>query len=157
MSLSDFMTDRVEEHFLCVEAKSVPSPDELQEIVNVLKSRLNYYQYINIIVAPDNNELLEQLSVDAKTVYYITDCSTTSLDVMKKTIASHKSVNIARQLVMIDAPVSPLTIADKLSIDPTVTKLVCLPNIPMIRTCALQKDRPYEYSDVARFFEEAFR
>ena len=157
MQLSDFMTDRVEEHFLCVESKTIPSPDELQEIVNVLKSRLNYYQYINVIVAPECTELLEQLSVDAKTVYYITNCSTSSLDVMKKTIANHKSSNIARQLVMIDAPVSPLTIADKLNIDPTITKLVCLPNIPMIRTCSLQKDRPYEYSDVARFFEEAFR
>lgn len=157
MKLNDFMSSRVEEHFLCVDAGEVPSPDELQEIVNVLKSRLNYYQYINIIVAPDNNELLEQLSVDAKTVYYITDCSTSSLDVMKKTIKNHKSVNIARQVVMIDAPVSPLTIADKLGIDPTITKLITLPNIPMVRSCALQNDRPYEYSDVARFFEEAFR
>lgn len=157
MSLDDFMTSRVEEHFLCVEAPTVPSPDELQEIVTSLKSRLNYYQYVNVIVPPSQPEILDQLSVDAKAVFYITNCSSTSLSEMKEVIKNHKTSNIAREVVMIDTPVSPLMIADNLGVDSTMTKLVTLPNIPMIRSCAIKHDRPYEYSDVARIFEEAFR
>ena len=157
MTLDDFMTNRVEEHFLCVEAKEVPSPDEMQEIMNTIKSRLNYYQYVNLIVAPESVELLDQISADAKAVFYVTDCSTYSLKIMRELISRHKASNIAREVVMIDAPTSPLAIADNLGVDSTQTKLICLPNIPMIRSCSLKHDRPYEYNDVARLFEEAFR
>lgn len=157
MRLDDFMTSRTESPFLCVEADHIPAPDELQEIVNQLKSRLNYYPYINVIVAPEDTNGLSQLSDDALCVHYITDCSTTSINVMKEVVSNHKSTNIARKLVTIDTPVSPLMIADSLNIDPTTTRIITLPNIVAIRSCALRHDRPYEYNDVVKVFEEAFR
>ena len=157
MSLDDFMTSRPEQQFLCVEADKIPSPDELQEIVNSLKSRLNYYPYVNIIVAPEDEVGIDQLSADAMCIHYITDCSTASITKLKETISKHTYGNVARKLITIDAPVSPLMIADSVGIDPTRVKLITLPNVPAVRACSLRHDRPYEYSDVVSIYEAAFK
>lgn len=157
LPLSDFLHSRVEEPFLCVESKGILSPDELQELVTVLKSRLNYYPYVNVILAPEDTNGLQQLAEEANSIYYITNCSTASISTMKDVIATKITENIAKHLVTIDTPVSPLMIADSLNIDATSCKLDTLPNIQAMRACSLKHDRPYEYSDIIRTFEEAFK
>jgi hypothetical protein len=156
MRLDDFMTSRPEQQFLCVESDHIPAPEELQKIVEQLKSRLNYYPYVNVIMAPEDTNGIQQLSEEALCIHYITDCSTTSIRVMKDVVANHTTKNIARKLVTIDTPVSPLMIADSIGINQPV-KIVTLPAIPAIRACSLRHDRPYEYTDVQKIFEEAFR
>lgn len=157
MRLDDFLTSRPETPFLCVESDHIPAPEELQEIVTQLKARLNYYPYVNIILAPEDTNGIQQLSDEALCIHYITDCSTSSIKVMKDVVSKHTTKNIARKLITIDTPVSPLMIADSLGIDPTSARIVTLPNVPAIRACSLRHDRPYEYTDVVKVFEEAFR
>ena len=100
---------------------------------------------------------LVQLSEEALTVHYITNCSTSSINTLHEIVVNHKSTNIARKLICIDAPVSPLMIADAIGVDATATKIVMIPSVPSIRACALRHDRPYEFDDVVSIFEEAFR
>lgn len=157
ISLDEFMHNRIEKQLLCVEVDHILAPDELQDLVQELKARLNYYRHVNVILAPEDHNGLVQLSEEAKTVHYITDCSTSSIHTMRDIITSHKSSNIARKLICIDAPVSPLMIADAVGADPTATKVITLPTVPAIRACALRHDRPYEFDDVICIFEEAFR
>lgn len=157
MRLDDFMTSRPEQQFLCVESDHIPDPDELQEIVTQLKSRLNYYPYVNVILAPEDVNGLNQLSEEALCVNYITDCSTSSIKVMSDVVKNHTAQNIARKLVTINTPVSPLMIADSIGIDPTLAQVITLPSVDAIRACSLRHDRPYEYNDVVKVFEEAFR
>jgi hypothetical protein len=107
-------------------------------------------------MAPEDTNGIQQLSEEALCIHYITDCSTTSIRVMKDVVANHTTKNIARKLVTIDTPVSPLMIADSIGINQPV-KIVTLPAIPAIRACSLRHDRPYEYTDVQKIFEEAFR
>lgn len=157
MQLEDFMKERVQKQFLCVRSSSIPDPGYLQTIIEELKTRLDYYPYVNLIMDPDDLEGIEQASTDALSIHYICNCTKQSMDVMRQTIQSHTYPNIARKLVMIDPPISPLAIADSLGVDPTLFKLIMLPNIPNIRACAIQHDRPYEYEEVVRIYEEAFR
>lgn len=157
MSLDDFLATRTEQQFLCVESNEILSPERLQDLITDLKSRLNYYPYVNVILAPEDTNGLDQLSEEALCVHYITDCSTSSIRTMHDVITQHKTKNIARKLITIDTPVSPLMIADSVGIDPTITKIVALPTVNAIRACALRHDRPYEFNDVIRVFEEAFK
>ena len=157
MRLDDFMSSRPEQPFLCVESSGPLAPDELQELVSNIKSKLNYYPYVNIILAPEDENGLQQLAEESNTIHYITDCSTTSINVMQKVAGVKITDNIARKLITIDTPVSPLMIADSIGVDPTLVKLVTLPNVPALRACALKHDRPYEYNDIVKIFEEAFR
>lgn len=157
MRLDEFMTSRVEKQFLCVESDHIPNAQELQEIVEELKSRLNYYPYVNIIMAPEDTAGIEQMSDEALCIHYITDCSTSSIKIMKDVIEKNKTENIARKLITIDTPVSPLMIADSVNIDPTLVKIIMIPSVSAIRACSLRHDRPYEYTDIVRIYEEAFR
>ena len=63
MRLDDFMQSRVERQFLCVKSEGILGPDEIQNLIEVLKSRLNYYPYVNIIMDPEDAD-------------EFTDCST---------------------------------------------------------------------------------
>lgn len=155
--LKEFMLNRIEKPILCVASDAILAPDEIQDLVQELKSRLNYYANINIILAPEDLNGLVQLSEEALAVHYITNCSTSSIQQLHDIVENHKSTNIARKLICIDAPVSPLMIADQIGIDATSTKIVMLPSVPAIRACALRHDRPYEFDDVVSIFEEAFR
>ena len=157
MSLDDFMSNRIEQQFLCVESDRILDAEELQLVIDQVKSRLNYYPYVNIIMAPEDTAGIDQLSAEALCIHYITDCSSSSIKIMRDVVRNHTSKNIARKLIMIDTPVSPLMIADSLSIDPTICRVITLPNVPAIRACSLKHDRPYEYNDVIKVFEEAFR
>lgn len=155
--LKDFMLNRIEEPLLCVASDHILAPDEVQDLVQELKSRLNYYANINVILAPEDMNGLVQLSEEALTVHYVTNCSTSSINILHDLVENHKSTNIARKLICIDAPVSPLMIADAIGVDATATKIVMIPSVPSIRACALRHDRPYEFDDVVSIFEEAFR
>ena len=157
VTLNEFLSNRLERPFLCVESKDILGPDELQEVIQQLKSRLNYYQYVNVIMHPDDKQGINQMCEDALCIHYITDCSTSSINVLRDLVAENTVQNVARKLITIDAPISPLSIADSIGIDPTQTKIITLPAIPAIKACALRHDRPYEYTDVAGIYEEVFR
>ena len=157
MDLQDFLDEREERPLLCVESLHKLNPIELQDLMEELKTRLNYYKVINVIVAPEDISTLDQLSTDAFCVHYITNCTQTSIDVMHNVIESHKSSNIARKLITIDSPVNPVMIAEKVGADATQTRIIMLPNVPGIRACTITHDRPYEYTDAVTIFEEAFR
>ena len=155
--LSEFMNQRIEQEMLCVHADKVLSPVDLQNVVVELKSRLNFYKYINIILDESDRAALEQLSADAYVVHYITNCTSDSIakmtDIYKYPIVN----NIARKIILIGAPISPLTICDKIGIDTSSTQLITLPNIPQVLACELSEDRPYDYEEVKIAFKEAFR
>lgn len=157
ISLRDFMLDRIEQQFCCVVSDHILAPDELQSMVDEIKTRLNYYAYVNVILAPEDVNGLDQLSVDAKTVSYITDCSTSSIKAMAKVVGSHTYENIARQLITIDTPVSPLIIADRIGVDTQITRMIMLPSISEIRSCAIKHEHTWEFNEVQKLFEESFR
>lgn len=157
VSLDDFMQRRIEQQLLCVESRRTLNPEEIQAVVEQLRSRLNYYSYVNVILDPEDINALNQLSVDALCVHYITNCTTSSIQCMSKVCEQHTYENVARKLITINAPVSPLMIADAVGVDATVVKLITLPNVDAVRACALRHDRPFEYSDIVYVYEEAFR
>lgn len=157
VSLNEFMNNRIEHQFVCVEAKAPLDPVQLQQLIEELKARLSYFQYVNVIMDPCDIEGIKIVCEDAISVNYITNCSTSSINQLREVIAQTNVQNVAKKLIMIDTPTSPLTIADNLGVDATCTKLITLPAMPAIKACALRHDRPYEYDDIVGIFEEAFR
>ena len=157
MRLDDFMQNRVERQFLCVKSEGILGPDEIQGLIEVLKSRLNYYPYVNIIMDPEDADGINQVCGDAICLHYITDCSTSSIRVLQELVKQVRVQNVAKKLITIDTPVSPLTIADSIGVDTTQTRIITLPAIPALKACALKHDRPYEFNDIVAVYEEAFR
>ena len=157
MSLTDFLNSRIEKEFMCVDAGKKLTPQELQDMLVEVKSRLNFYPYVNIILDESDAEGLEQLSADARVIHYITNCTADSIERIRKIYKYPTVNNIGRKIVTIGAPISPMSICDKAEIDYTSAQLIPLPNLPQILACELSNDRPYEYEDVKAAFKEAFR
>lgn len=155
--IGDFMNSRIERPMLCVESRGKLNAEEISNLISQVRTRLNYYQYVNVIVAPEDTDIMNQLSEEAYVIHYITNCSTASIDQMRKVVAANTVPNIAKKLIVIDTPISPLTIADNIGVDLTNTKLIPLPALNEIRACALKHDRPYDYPEITRIYEEAFR
>lgn len=154
--IDEFFQCPTEEHFVCLRSKK-RNPEEIQEMVSNLKNVIHHYPIINIIVAPEDTQAIEQLSEDALCINYVTDCSTRSMDKMREVTKANTVTNIARKLVMIDTPISPLVVAKNLEIDPMLYKMVPIPSIPTIKACAIKHDRPFDFESVVTVFEEAFR
>ncbi len=152
-----FLYERIERQFLCVYTEEACRVDEIDDIIRELRTRLNYYPYINIILHASQIDLLNIISKDTLTVHYVTNCTQESMNAVENIVKQHKSDNLAKKLITIGAPVSPFMLADKMGIDVTTTKIVLLPEMPEIKGCAIRNDRTFEHAGIVSVFEEAFK
>lgn len=157
VTLEKFMQERIEKQILAVYSPKPVDIAELSDFIAEVKSRLNYYSSINVILSTDQIEALNVLTDDAKNVYYVTSCTPKSLEPLTKLISKFEPENIAQNLVTIATPVSPIMIAKQVGIDIQKVKLIPIPESSEIKGCTLKHDRPYEYSTVSAIFEEAFK
>lgn len=155
--LSEFLTSRIERKFLCVKSDRRLDGDEIQQLLSEIRSRLNYYSIVNVVVQPDDRLALSMLAQEAISFNYITDCRGRSIEAIKECMGATAYDNLSKKLIEIDAPINPFQIAEAVGADFARTKIITLPSMPDIKACALKKDRPYEYSAVQAIFEEAFR
>lgn len=155
--LSDFMSQRLERQLLVVSSDRRLDGSEIVSLIHEIKSRLNYYGTVNVVVHPEDTEAIDLLAKEALSISYITNCDNRSIDEMKKCIARTQIKNIAKKIITIDAPINPLQIVEEIGADPTTYRVVPLPNLPAIRACALRHDTPYDKSDLISTFERVFR
>ena len=156
VSVDEFLGEVMHTELLCVHVGDQLSPTELQTVMDTVDARLAYYAHVNIIVSATNTDLINALIPDAISVHFVTNCSTMSTAALRNVVATCKMENTAKKLVTIDTPISPLTIATNIGIDPTLCQFIPIPHNTAIKMCAIRHDRPYEYSDVVRIYEEAF-
>lgn len=156
VSLDEFMESRIERQFCCVYSEGILDSIQMERLLDELPLRLNYYSNIGVILAPEDVAGLDYLSTEALSVHYVTDCRTASMDVLRGIVEQHTSSNIAHVLVTIDPPISPVSIADSLGLDLTCLKVVSIPSLQQIRACAIRHERPFDYMDIVKIFEEAF-
>ncbi len=157
VSLTQWMDERLERPFLCVEGDLENDLQRADEIVAELKTRMNYYPHIHMILDTAQVELLNRLASSALAVHFITDCTPRGTSLLKEAVEAFQGDNIARKVILIDPPIDPIRMVTSLSIDPLTTKVIILPRLQYIRACSLNRTRPYDSSEVVEVFEEAFR
>ena len=156
IDIHKFMNERIDKP-LCVVTGKPNDMEELGEFIRELKTRLDYYAYINVIVDDTQMDYAKMLCDEALTVNFITNCTNSSIESTKKCYAAIKTDNLARKLLLIDPPVSVLELAKRAGIDPLITRCVTIPPIQRIKTSSIMHDAPFEYTEVRAAFEEAFR
>lgn len=157
ISIDELSTERPHNSLTIVEAELPTNPEDLQSIIEELRSHLDYYPVINVMVDSSQAEFLEQLTEESLSISYYTDCTRRSLLQMQSVVAAPVNDTLARKLILRDCPVNPLDIARQLNIDPTITKLISIPYIETFRVCNYRGTPPYEFTDVRKYYEEAFR
>lgn len=155
-NLQEFLTNRIEEQ-LCVVEGTIHSVEGLHDLINEIKNRLNYYPYVHILLTDEQREFLDVLSPDAFIVNYISDSTNKSIQAMHELIVNHSYDNIARKMILIAPAINILAMCEKLGVDPSSTKVVPIPHLPIIEACALKGGKPFTHDIVINAFEEAFR
>ena len=156
LDLDEFMRQRIDRP-LCVVAGTVPDVEALSELITELKTRLDYYAHINVILDSTQLEYAKVLAKESLTVNYITNCTKDNMEEMGNVYASVDVNNVAQKVLMVNPTIDVLKVAEYMNIDVTSTKCVSIPDVPKIKSCGVLQDKPYEYAGVRTVFEEAFK
>lgn len=156
LDLDEFMRQRIDRP-LCVVAGTVPDVEALSELITELKTRLDYYAHINVILDSTQLEYAKVLAKESLTVNYITNCTKDNMEEMGNVYASVDVNNVAQKVLMVNPTIDVLKVAEYMNIDVTSTKCVSIPDVPKIKSCGVMQDKPYEYVGVRTVFEEAFK
>ena len=156
VDLDEFMRQRIDRP-LCVVAGTVPDVEALSELITELKTRLDYYAHINVILDSTQLEYAKVLAKESLTVNYITNCTKDNMEEMGNVYASVDVNNVAQKVLMVNPTIDVLKVAEYMNIDVTATKCVSIPDVPKIKSCGVLQDKPYEYVGVRTVFEEAFK
>lgn len=156
LDLDEFMRQRIDRP-LCVVAGTVPDVEALSELITELKTRLDYYAHINVILDSTQLEYAKVLAKESLTVNYITNCTKDNMEEMGNVYASVDVNNVAQKVLMVNPTIDVLKVAEYMNIDVTSTKCVSIPDVQKIKSCGVLQDKPYEYVGVRTVFEEAFK
>jgi hypothetical protein len=157
INFDTFYTEKPQKQLCFVHGDVGDDPEKLFLLNKELRERVSYYPCIVVILDESQYTALEQLSDDALSVTYVTNCTTKSIEDMREIISKHKSTNIARRLVVIDHPCEIMDIVKNLGVDVTITQVIPVPYLREMRACPFKHMLPHEDSTVLSVFEEAFK
>jgi hypothetical protein len=157
VSLNDFMSERVETSFLCVDGNIGDDMEYLSEVIRVLKTRLEYYPYVNIILNTDQIAMISELSESALSATFITDCTNRANMLVRNAMMELKLKNTAKKVVMIDAPQDALPLLTDITGDPLTVKLIPIPHLTVMKNYSHKAIPPYRDPYIVEIFESAFR
>lgn len=152
-----FITEHPHES-LCVVTADGSDPEKIHDIVRHLKEALSYYQYINVKVDYTQTDAINQLCDDALVAHIITDCRASNVRRLKPAADAIWTKQIAKKLVLIDAPTDDiLSVTKEIGCDVLTTKVISIPHLTEIKGCAISRKQPYLNDRIATVFEAAFR
>ena len=146
----NFSENRVNREFLCVQA---PEIIDIDEILSHLKTRLDNYGSINIILSPEQISEAAMLAGDSLTLNFISDCTPRNMVVMQEAIGALSSIpNIARKVVLVNPVQDPISCCRTLGVELGNTKLITIPYLPEMKECLVNKAQPAMYPEIRGAF-----
>ena len=145
-----FSENRVNREFICVTA---PEIIDIDEILSHLKTRLDNYGSINIILSPEQISEAAMLAGDSLTLNFISDCTPRNMVVMQEAIGALSSIpNIARKVVLVNPVQDPISCCRTLGVELGNTKLITIPYLPEMKECLVNKTQPAMYPEIRGAF-----
>lgn len=146
----NFSESRINREFLCVKA---PEIIDIDEILSHLKTRLDNYGSINIILSPEQISEAAMLAGDSLTLNFISDCTPRNMVVMQEAIGALSSIsNIARKVVLVNPVQDPISCCRILGVELGNTKLITIPYLPEMKECLVNKTQPAMYPEIRGAF-----
>lgn len=146
----NFAESRINREFLCVKA---PEIIDIDEILSHLKTRLDNYGSINIILSPEMISEAAMLAGDSLTLNFISDCTPRNMVVMQEAIGALSSIsNIARKVVLVNPVQDPISCCRTLGVELGNTKLITIPYLPEMKECLVNKTQPAMYPEIRGAF-----
>lgn len=146
----DFSENRINREFICI---MKPETLDVDSIVSHLKTRLDNYGSIFIILDHSQIDEASVLSDNAITINFISDCTPRNMLVMSEAISALSKIqNIARKVVLINPVTDIVSCCRNLNVELATTKVVTIPYLQEMKECLIHRADPAMYPEIRGAF-----
>lgn len=129
-----------------------------QRIVTTLLKSADYYRVINVIIDPEQMELLETISQDVLCINYLVDTIPDNLAKMRDLIAATKYRNVGRRVILNKCDIMVRPIVTRLGLDNELDFQLCtIPTIPALTDADMLGFNPYGVGAVTLAMKEVVK
>lgn len=158
MHIDTYLTELNQRPFMLVAGAIDNSIEAAQKIVTTLLKAADYYRVINVVLSPEQRELLETIAQDVLSVNYMVDTNPTNIKTMRETIERSNFDNVARRVIINKCDIPLKSIITKLGLYDSLDFQICtIENIPTISEASLVGYNPYGISKVDFAMEETLK
>ena len=152
------MESPVETQFCVVASDSditAKSTSILERLLLLLERAADFYKVIDVVVSPEQKEVLDLLAPDALSINYITDMYSNNVDTTRKLIADTKYENIARKVIVNKCAGCDESMVERLGLRDVVRmRYDTIPYVEEIAQAGLRKVDPTHISSIEKYFAE---
>lgn len=153
-----YFTQLNQTEFCLVSGKVENTIATAQRIVTTLLKSADYYRVINVIIDPEQRELLETISQDVLSINYLVDTVPANLSKMRDLIAATKYPNVGRRVVLNKCDIMVRPIVTRLGLDDELDFQLCtIPTIPAVNDADLLGYNPYGVGAVTLAMKEVVK
>lgn len=158
MEPETYFTRLNQTEFCLVSGRVENSVVTAQRIVTTLLKSADYYRVINVIIDPEQRELLETISQDVLCINYLVDTVPANLDKMRNLIERTKYKNVARRVILNKCDIMVRPVVTRLGLDDELDFQLCtIPTVPAINDADLLGYNPYGVGAVTLAMKEVVK
>lgn len=158
MSLNEYMEELPEKQACYVVGSVEDTTENAQTLLNALYKAADYYKHINLIVRPDQEHILNALSVDTSSMNYIVEPTPENIDKMREIIKKTDYSDVGKRILLNKCGVSASKTLRRLDMDERVDiSLVQIPYMLSVASASFEHYNPCQDSEVIYAMEEVLR
>ena len=156
--IDTYLTELNQKPFMLVAGAIDNTVEAAQKIVTTLLKAADYYRVINVVLSPEQRELLETIAQDILCVNYMVDTNPANIKMMRDIIGRSRFENVARRVIINKCDIPVKSIITKLGLYDSLDFQICtIENIPTISEASLSGFNPYGISKVDFAMEETLK
>lgn len=156
-TLSDYEANRYEEQ-LCIVNGKINSIDQAQRLVAILTRAADYYRVINVIMSPEQKDIIDIISTDVLCVNILTDSNKKNMEWAKQALETFKYDNVARRLICNRCSISMTRLCSYLEMfDVVDIQILSIRNLDIIESASYDLVDPTSFTTVSELLKEIRR
>lgn len=158
MDVNAFIDEPRRERFLCVAGSVDKSISRIQQLLSTLIKAADFYETINIVINPEDIDIMSAIAPDCLSVNFITDTNNRNLSLMKDYLEKYRFENTAVKLWVNKCDVGVKAILNKLGLEDRIDyRLYTISSVPSLIDASLNKYDPALVSSVCTVFDEVVK
>lgn len=156
-TLDDYKANRYEEQF-CVVEGVIDSIDEAQQLTAILTRAADYYRVINVVMGPDQKDLVDIISTDVLCVNILTDTNKKNMEWAKAALQEFKYDNVAQRIICNKCTVSMTRLCSYLEMfDVIDVQILAIKHLNIIEAASYDAVDPTTFTAVSELLKEVRR
>lgn len=153
-TLDDYKDNRYEEQF-CVVTGTVESIDEAQALTAILTRAADYYRVINVVMSPEQKELIDIIAADVLCINILTDTNKRNMEWAKEALEEFSYDNVARRIICNKCTINMTRLCSYLGMfDVVDVQILAIKQLDIIEAASYDSVDPTTFTTVGELMRE---